>query len=195
MTRTSRFTTAVAAGLLAVAGLAGGLALPAAAQQSTTTTSSISINNGEIEGEIIKIVDGTEYVVEFNEDDVLGVFVDGDEAGYTMFDDTVTIKHGGETIEIQIPQVGGQADGRIIGIARGDLPRLGLGDGVAEARDFGQDFAWSQPRAKTMVGLTQSGLEDQLREHLDLDEGVGTMILSTSAPVTSRPSTAMSTSP
>ncbi|MEO1535328.1 MAG: PDZ domain-containing protein [Planctomycetota bacterium] len=169
MARTNRTKTTLAAGLLAVVGLAA----PTHAQ-STTTTTNISINNGEVEGESIRIVDGTEYTIEFDEDGVHSAFVDGEEVGYSIFAGNVIIKHDGETIEIPIPQTAGQVGGRIFGIGQGDLPRLGLGEGFAEGRDF---FV-TRNGPKTMVGLSQGGLDDQLRKHLDLDDGVGTMILS-----------------
>lgn len=169
MARTNRMKTTLAAGLLAVVGLTA----PTHAQ-STTTTTNISINNGEVEGESIRIIDGIEYTIEFDEDGVHSAFIDGDEVGYSIFEGNVIIKHDGETIEIPIPQTGGQVGGRIFGIGQGDLPRLGLGEGFAEGRDF---FV-TRNGPKTMVGLSQGGLDDQLRKHLDLDDGIGTMILS-----------------
>ncbi|MEO0630679.1 MAG: PDZ domain-containing protein, partial [Planctomycetota bacterium] len=169
MARTNRMKTTLAAGLLAVVGLAA----PADAQ-STTSTTTISMSDGEVEGESIRIVDGTEYTIEFDEDGVHSAFVDGDEVGYSIFEGNVIIKHDGETIEIPIPQTAGRAGSRIFGIGQGDLPRLGLGEGFAEGRDF---FV-TRNGPKTMVGLSQGGLDDQLRKHLDLDDGIGTMILS-----------------
>ncbi|MEL6499398.1 MAG: PDZ domain-containing protein [Planctomycetota bacterium] len=165
MTRISRFPMTLAAGMLAVAGLAA----PAAAQHSSTT---ISIDDGNVEGYSIRVIDGTEYMIEFDEDGVHSAYIDDDEADFNSDENAVYIVHDGEIIRMDLPELG--AAGQAFTFGRG------VGDAMAFIRPGQQDgnrFVIDN-RPKTMVGLTQSSLEDQLREHLDLEEGVGTMIIS-----------------
>ncbi|MEO1716710.1 MAG: PDZ domain-containing protein [Planctomycetota bacterium] len=165
MTRISRFPMTLAAGMLAVAGLAA----PAAAQHSSTT---ISIDDGEIEGSSIRVIDGTEFMIEFDEDGVHSAYIDDDEVDFKSDENAVYIVHDGEIITMDLPDLG--AAGQAFTFGRG------VGDAMAFIRPAQQDgnrFVIDN-RPRTMVGLTQSSLEDQLREHLDLEEGVGTMILS-----------------
>ncbi len=165
MTRTNRMTTALAAGLLAVAGLAA----PAAAQSSTT---SISVDDGEIEGYSVRIIDGTKYKIEFDGDGVHTAYIDGDEVDFKSEEDVVYIVDGGELIEFEVPKLGAAGNAFTIGRAVGEqLALVNPGQG-------NNQFWLRGNEPKTMVGLTQSTLDDQLREHLALNDGVGTMILS-----------------
>lgn len=167
MTRINRTKATLALGLLAAAGLAA----PAAAQDNSSSTStSISISNGVVRGESTRVVDGVAYSIEFDGEGVKAAFIDGEPADFKVEGDTAILAHDGERIEVKIPEVGANTGGRALGLFPGERLRLGLG------ADEGPGFVWTQPR--TMVGLSQTSLDEQLREHLGLEPGVGTLILS-----------------
>ena len=187
MTRTTGLTSTLAAGLLAVAGLAA----PAAAQQNskTSTTTSISVSDGKVEGYSIRVIDGTTYRIEFDGDGVRNALIDGKPAEFKVDEASrrVYIVNDEGVVEFEMPSVSGdargglgvvqlnQAQGRWPGIINNDPNDAAVGPAERRTSNF---FAVAAPNPKTMVGLTQRSLDSQLREHLDIDDGVGTMVLS-----------------
>ncbi|MEM9166940.1 MAG: PDZ domain-containing protein [Planctomycetota bacterium] len=186
--RTCRNSRWMAAALAAIAGLAI-TAAPASAQQRTSTT--ITSDNGETSTVIRTLVGGVEYRVELENGEITEVTADGLEVGYGFEDGVVSIE--GEDVTIVVPPTG-----QIGGIGRIGIGReMRLPELIAPARpqaieqlnplelDGNNWRRWAgvePPRMfdppKTMVGLTQVELGDQLREHLGLDDGQGTVVLS-----------------
>lgn len=165
----TRMTASIAAALVAAAGLAS----PVAAQNTITSTT-IKGSDQNFEGTSTRVIDGVEYTIEFGSEGVHSAFIDGEEAEFKVDADVVLIKGDDGVVRMDVPAL-------VPGGARGfNLPprgaaQWGVGGDVVEGRDFTWGV-WDEP--KTMVGLTQSSIEDQLRAHLEIEEGVGTMILS-----------------
>ena len=88
MTRT---TALFAAGLLAAAGLAA----TASAQHSTT---SITSNDGQVQGYTIKAVGGVKYKVEFDQNGPNAAYVDGLEVDFEFEDGAVLIIDGDKVV-------------------------------------------------------------------------------------------------
>jgi hypothetical protein len=173
----TRFTNPLKGMLAAGVVAAAGLAAPVAAQSVTT---SITMNDGVVEGYTVRVIDGTTYKVTFDGDGPTAAYADGNEVKFKFDEGVVYIDDDGETIEFEMPKVGAQGIGvgreMRLGLLRPDAPRVPRLPAVPG--EPGANFFGVTSTPKTMIGLTQRPLDDQLREHLDLEEGVGTMILS-----------------
>lgn len=174
----TRFTNPLKGMLAAGVVAAAGLAAPAAAQSVTT---SITMNDGVVEGYTVRVIDGTTYKVTFDGDGPTAAYADGDEVKFKFDEGVVYIDDEGETVEFEMPRVGGQGFGvgreMRLGLLRPDAPRV-PGLPAIVPGELGNNFFAATSTPKTMIGLTQRPLDAQLREHLDLEVGVGTMILS-----------------
>ncbi|MEO1583432.1 MAG: PDZ domain-containing protein [Planctomycetota bacterium] len=173
MTRLACLKASAAAATIAAAGLAA----PAAAQNmttSTTTSTTIVGSDEDFKGTTTRIIDGTEYSIEFGAEGVHTARIDGDETDFEVNGDVVLISTDEGVVRVDVPPLtpGGT---RGFNLPMREVERLGFIEGAVE----GRDFTWgAMPQPPTMVGLTQSSLDDQLRAHLDIEDGVGTIILS-----------------
>jgi hypothetical protein len=148
--------------LVLSAGLAAAVACGAAQGQVKSTV------------EIVQITNGVEHRVEMTDGKVTKATIDGLEVDHELEDGGVILLNGQERVRIELPVTRGLggAQLRMIrpeGLEPGWLERDG-GPLRLELRGAG-----AEPPA-TMIGLTQESLNDQLRSHLGLEEGVGTVI-------------------
>jgi hypothetical protein len=151
-----------------------GLALSAAGQDSVVSISRSSDNGGTSTIKVTRMIDKVEHHVEIVDGKVTKATIDGLNVEHEIKDGQVLLKGGeGSVVRIEIPEpgdfelrgldgLGAELDG--LGM---ELNRLGSGPMV-----------WRVNEPKAMVGLMQSDLSEQLRDHLELDEGVGTVIVS-----------------
>lgn len=148
-----------------------GLALPATAQDSVVSISRSSDNGGSRSVSITREIEGVEHHVEVVNGNVTKATIDGLNVEHELRDGVVVLKGDGqEPVEIELPDPDDFVLRGLGGLADGNLFRF---------RNLGEaPVVWRTQEPKAMVGLMQSDLSEQLRDHLELEEGVGTVIVS-----------------